>query len=97
MKEKNEEETFKEKTGKKGKNKNPEVWEDLKLQFEMPLQIPGKTDKVSFKISSEKESKLNGWKKKKNLPVFREENASSRRKYEITLRILYSTIVGQFA
>ena len=56
MKEKNEEETFKEKTGKKGKNKNPEVWEDLKLQFEIPLQIPGKTDK----ISSEKESKLNG-------------------------------------
>ena len=56
VKEKNEEETFKEKTGKKGKNKNPEVWEDLKLQFEIPLQIPGKTDK----ISSEKESKLNG-------------------------------------
>jgi len=64
VKEKNEEETFKEKTGKKGKNKNPEVWEDLKLQFEIPLQIPGKTDKVNFKISSEKESKLNGWKKK---------------------------------
>ena len=58
--EKNEEVTFKEKTGKKCKNKNPEVWEDLKLQFEMPLQIPGKTDKVNFKISSEKESKFNG-------------------------------------
>ena len=60
---------LKKKTGKKGKNKNPEVWEDLKLQFEMPLQIPGKTDKVSFKISSEKESKLNGWKKKKSTSI----------------------------
>lgn len=59
--ERNEEVTFKDKTEKKkGKNKNPEVWEDLKLQFEMPLQIPGKTDQVNFKISSEKESKFNG-------------------------------------
>lgn len=64
--EKNEEVTFKEKTGKKCKNKNPEVWKDLKLQFEIPLQIPGKTDKVNSKFLQRKKVNSMAEEKKKS-------------------------------
>lgn len=82
--ERNEEVTFKEKTEKKAKTKTLKCGEDLKLQFEMPLQIPEKTDKVNFKISSEKVNS-----------TARRKKSHGNMKSPLEFSIL--TVVGQFA
>ena len=87
---------LKKKQGKKAKTKTLKCGKTRNCSLKYPSKSQEKLTKSTSKFLQRK--KVNSMaEKKKNLPVFREENASSRRKYEITLRILYSTVVGQFA
>lgn len=97
MTERNEEVTFKDKTEKKkAKTKTLKCGKTWNCSLKCPSKSQEKLTKSTSKFLQRK--KVNSMaEEKKNLPVFREENSSHRRKYEVTLRILYSTVVGQFA